>query len=56
MFVMSKKEHRALNDALASVRMEGFPITKETEADCLRLLHGEITVDNLVREIMARPV
>ena len=51
---MSEKEYHALQDALASVGMEGFPTTKETESDCARLLHGEISVADLVAEITAR--
>ena len=51
---MSEREYNALQSALASVRMEGFPVTRQTEADCVRLLNGEISVDELVREIMAR--
>lgn len=52
---MSGKEARALQDALASTRMEGFEVTKQTEQDCLRLMNGEISVSELVREILARP-
>ena len=51
---MGEREYSALQNALASVRMEGLPVTKQTEADCLRLLSGEISVDELVREITAR--
>lgn len=53
--IMSGKESRALQDALASTRMEGFEVTKQTEQDCLRLMNGEISVSELVREILARP-
>lgn len=53
--IMSGKGSRALQDALASTRMEGFEVTKQTEQDCLRLMNGEISVSELVREILARP-
>ena len=53
---MSEKEHDALRSALASSRMEGFRVTEQTEKDCLRLLAGEISVAELVQEILARPV
>lgn len=52
---MSEREYEALHSALASTRMEGFEVTKQTEIDCVRLLNGEISVADLVKEIMARP-
>ncbi len=51
---MSEKEYRALRDALASARMEGYTVTKQTELDCMRLIKGEISTAALVREIMMR--
>lgn len=52
---MGEKEYIALRDALASTAMEGFNVTRQTESDCIRLLSGEITVANLVNEILSRP-
>ena len=52
---MSEQERRELNNALASTRMEGFQVTEQTEQDCIRLLSGEISVVDLVREILSRP-
>lgn len=52
---MSEKEYDSLQNALFSVRMEGFPVTEQTERDCVRLLSGNVTVSELVREILARP-
>ena len=52
---MSEFEYEVLRSALASARMEGFPVTEETETDCERLLRGEISVEELVKEIMCRP-
>lgn len=52
---MSEQERRELNNALASARMEGFAVTEQTERDCIRLLSGEVSVANLVREILSRP-
>ena len=52
---MSDREYEALRCALASTRMEGFHVTEQTEKDCLRLMRGEITVADLIEEIMARP-
>ena len=53
---MSEKEYHALRSALASTRMEGFEVTEQTEQDCVRLLKGEISVVDLVKEIVSRPV
>ena len=52
---MSKKEYQALRNALASTRMEGFEVTEQTEKDCVRLLRGEISAADLVKEILVRP-
>ena len=38
---MSKSECRELKNALASTRMEGYEVTKQTEQDCVRLMRGE---------------
>ena len=51
---MSKSECRELKNALASTRMAGYEVTKQTEQDCVRLMRGEISVNDLVREIMSR--
>lgn len=53
---MSEREYESLRSALASTRMEGFDVTEQTEKDCVRLLTGEISVADLVNEILARPV
>ena len=50
-----KERERALEIALASARMEGFSVTKQTEKDCMRLLTGKVSVADLVQEIMSRP-
>lgn len=52
---MSEQQRRELYNALASTSMEGFEITKRTEQDCARLLGGEISVTDLVKEILNRP-
>ena len=52
---MSDREYDALRSALASTRMEGFEVTDQTEQDGLRLLRGEVSVADLVKEIVGRP-
>lgn len=52
---MSQKEKFALHEALVSAGMEGFEITEQTEQDCIRLMNGEISISQMVAEILARP-
>jgi len=52
---MSEREYEALRSALASTRMEGFDVTEQIEKDCMRLMTGEISVADMVKEILARP-
>ena len=47
-------ENRALENALASVQMEGLPVSAQTRDDCVRLLNGELTVSEIVEEILKR--
>ena len=50
-----KNNHEAQPNALASVRMEGFHVTQQMEQDCVRVLNGEITIFDLIQEILTRP-
>lgn len=52
---MSEREYEVLHSALDSTRMEGFEVTEQTEKDCMRLITGEISVADMVKEILARP-
>ena len=52
---MSEKEYFELKNALASAKMEGFSVTNQTEKDCIRLINGEISIHDLVSEIINRP-
>ena len=52
---MSERECEALRSAFASTRMEGFDVTEQTEKDCVRLMSGEVSVVDLVKEILVRP-
>ncbi len=53
---MSERELNTLQSALASTEMEGFPVTEQTKLDCIRLLSGEISITDMVNEILTRPV
>ena len=44
----------ALESALASTKMEGFKVTEQTRKDCLRLMDGKVSVEELAREICSR--
>ena len=52
---MSEREYEALRSALASTRMEGFRVTEQTEKDCIRLMSGEVSVADLVKETVLTP-
>ena len=52
---MREKEYAALRSALASSKMEGLPVTAQTEQDCIRLLEGKISISAMVEEILRRP-
>ena len=54
--IMSDTAYLELKNALASTRMEGYIVTKQTENDCTRLMRGEVSVAELVKEILSRPV
>lgn len=42
---------KALENSLASSRMEGYQITDDIKKNCKRLITGEITISQLVEEI-----
>ena len=44
----------ALESSLASNKMEGFHVTEQTRRDCLRLMDGKVSFEELVREISSR--
>ena len=51
---MTTKREQAMRNAVASTRMEGLSISKQTERDCVRYLEGQIDTATLVREVLAR--
>ena len=38
---MTTKREQAMRNAVASARMEGLPVSKQTERDCVRYLEGD---------------
>lgn len=46
-----EKYNRALKNALASARMEGFTVTPDTEETCKKLLSGRLTTVQMVEEV-----
>ena len=45
---------QALENALASSRIEGYEVTEQTRADCRRLMDGKVDARTLAAEILAR--
>ena len=43
---------QALENALASSRIEGFPVTEQTRMDCRRFMEGEVDAGTLAAEIL----
>ena len=46
---MDKKTENALNFAFASAKMEGFPITPAVEADCIKIVSGELSIADYIK-------
>lgn len=42
---------QTIQEALASTRMEGLPVTADIERNVRRILSGEITVEQRIQEI-----
>ena len=51
---MKETDFAALDAALASARMEGFTVGEHTKNDCVKLLSGQVSIPEIVREILAR--
>lgn len=45
---------QTLENALASSRIEGFPVTEQTRMDCRRFMEGEADARTLAAEILER--
>lgn len=50
---MSEKEY-ALNNAVASVEMEGYRISDDEKNLCLDVLNGKLTKDELIKIMLER--
>ena len=46
-----EKNELAIREALASTRMEGLAVSPEIEKNVRRILNGEITVEQRIRQI-----
>lgn len=49
---MTKKRENAIRNALASARMEGFPVPERTERECVRFLEGNLDAISFVQEVL----
>lgn len=45
---------QTLENALASSRIEGFPVTEQTRRDCRRFMEVEVDARTLAAEILER--
>ena len=45
---------RALKTAFASICMEGLPVTLEIERNCRRVLNGEASIDECIKEMLGQ--
>ena len=48
---MDKKTKQSLNSALASAKMEGFQITPSVEADCIKIVSGELSISDYIKRV-----
>lgn len=55
MNISKNQTQPALQNALASARIEGFLVDRQTEEDCIRLLAGDVSIERIVQEILSRP-
>ena len=46
---------RALENSLASSRMEGYQITDEIRKKCEKLIKGEISISQVVEDVLNKP-
>lgn len=46
---------RAMKNAFASARMEGFRVTPEIQRNCQRIINGEISIDDCVKQMLVKP-
>lgn len=51
---MTPEREHALRNAVASARIEGLKVSKQTEQDCRRYLEGKINTEMLIRETLRR--
>ena len=49
---MDEKTENALNSALVSAKMEGFQITPEVEADCIKIVNGELSIADYIKRVI----
>jgi len=52
--MVQTSQEKAIQNAFASARMEGFEITPEIESNVRRVVSGEATIDECVKEMLAK--
>ena len=48
---MDEKTEQSINSALASAKMEGFQITPKVEADCIKIVSGELSIADYIKRV-----
>ena len=43
---------KSINTAFASARMEGFQITPQIESDCRKIVSGELSISEYIRQVI----
>ena len=49
-----KEKERALNNAVASVEMEGYNVPADDEALCMDVLNGKLSKDDFIKIMLER--
>ena len=51
---MSRTIDESLNTAFASARMEGFQITPSIEANCRKLVNGDLSINEYISQVVEK--
>ena len=54
MYALRNEKEYALNNAVASVEMEGYIISENEKSLCLDVLNGKLTKDELIQIMLER--
>ena len=49
---MDKITEQSISSALASAKMEGFQVTPAIEADCIKIVSGELSIADYIKRVI----